>query len=90
VKRKFNHEADFGVMGRYNQTRATQFEQALRSHVEDPTTIVIQGTYCGASVTHFVNPQMGLNVIRDADGAFVSAWRLTRNQLANVLSRGSL
>lgn len=90
VQRKFKHAADFGVVGRYNQTRATQFEQALRSHVENPTTLVIQGTYRGEPVTHFVNPQMGLNVIRGADGAFMSAWRLTRYQLANVLSRGSL
>jgi hypothetical protein len=31
-----------------------------------------------------------LNVMRDMQGAFVSGWRLTRVQLANVLVRSSL
>ena len=66
------------------------FERAMRAHVEDETTVVIPGTYRGAPVTHFVNPQTGLNVMRDAQHAFVSGWRLTPAQLANVLSRGSL
>ena len=66
------------------------FERAMRAHVEDETTEVIPGTYRGEPVTHFVNPQTGLNVMRDAQHAFVSGWRLTPGQLANVLSRGSL
>ena len=66
------------------------FERAMRAHVEDETTVVIPGTYRGEPVTHFVNPQTGLNVMRDAQHAFVSGWRLTPVQLANVLSRGSL
>ena len=53
-------------------------------------TVVIQGTYRGEPVTHFVNPQTGLHVMRGADGAFVSGWHLTTDQLANVLARGSL
>ena len=67
-----------------------RFEQALRAHVEDQTTVVIPGTYRGEPVTHFVNPHTGLHVIRGADGAFVSGWRLTPDQLANVLARRSL
>jgi hypothetical protein len=51
---------------------------------------MIQGTYRGAPVTHFVKPKTGLNVMRGADGAFVSGWRLTLDQLANVLTRGGL
>lgn len=62
----------------------------MRTHVEDGTTLVISGTYRGEPVTHFVNPQTGLNVMRDAQHAFVSGWRLTSVQLANVLTRGSL
>ena len=90
VQRKFKHAADFGVIGRYSRVRVRQFEPALRAHVEDPTTLGIQGTYRGEPVTHFVHAHTGLNVIRGADDAFVSAWRLTSNQLANVLLRGSL
>jgi hypothetical protein len=47
-------------------------------------------TYRGEPVTHFVNPQTGLHIMRGADGAFVSGWHLTTDQLANVLARGSL
>jgi colicin D len=62
----------------------------MRMHVGDEATLGIPGTYRGALVTHFVNPQTGLNVIRDAQDAFVSGWRLTPTQLAHVLTRGSL
>ena len=90
LQRKFKHAADFGVTGPYSRAGATRFEQALRAHIEDQMTVVIQGTYRGEPVTHFVNPQTGLHVMRGADGAFVSGWHLTTDQLANVLARGSL
>jgi Colicin D len=90
LQRKFKHAADFGVTGPYNRARASRFEEALRAHVEDQTTMALEGTYRSEPVTHFVNPQTGLTVMRAADGAFVSGWRLTPDQLANVLTRGSL
>jgi len=90
LQKKFKHAADFGVTGPYTRARATRFEQALRAHVENQMTVVIQGTYRGELVTHFVNPQTGLHVMRGADGAFVSGWCLTTDQLANVLARVSL
>ena len=90
LQRKFKHAADFGVMGKYSRQQATMFEGAIRAHVEDETTLMIPGTYRGEPVTHFVNPQTGLNVMRDTQGAFVSGWRLTLGQLANVLVRRSV
>jgi colicin D len=87
---KFKHAADFGVMGKYSREQAAHFERALRAHVEDETTLMIPGTYRGEPVTHFVNPQTALNVMRDGQNAFVSGWRLTPVQLANVLRRRSL
>jgi len=90
LQRKFKHAADFGVMGKYSRQQATMFERAIRTHVEDETTLMIPGTYRGEPVTHFVNPQTGLNVMRDTQGAFVSGWRLTLGQLANVLVRRSV
>jgi hypothetical protein len=54
----------------------------------------IQGTWGRAllvePVTHFVNPQTSVNVMRDAQNTFVSGWRLTPAQLVHVLTRGSL
>jgi Colicin D len=78
------------VTGKYSRQQATRFEHAMRAHVEDKTTLVLPGTYRAEPVTHFVNPQTGLNVMRDTRNAFVSGWRLTRVQLANLLTRGSL
>ena len=72
LQRKFKHAADFSVMGKYSRQQATMFEGAIRAHVEDETTLMIPGTYRGEPVTHFVNPQTGLNVMRDTQGAFVS------------------
>ena len=90
LQRKFKHAVDFGVMGKYSRQRAAMFERVIRAHIEDETTLMIPGTYRGEPVTHFVNPQTGLNVMRDIQGAFVSGWRLTLVQLTNVLVRGSL
>ena len=90
LQSKFKHAVDFGVRGKYSRQQATMFEQAIRAHVEAETTLMIPGTYRGEPVTHFVNPQTGLNVMRDRQVAFVSGWRLTLVQLANVLARRSL
>ena len=90
LQRKFKHAGDFGVMGKHSRQQATMFERAIRAHVEDETTRMIPGTYRGEPVTHFVNPQTGVNVIRDVQNAFVSGWCLTPAQLVHVLTRGSL
>jgi hypothetical protein len=90
IKTKFKHAADFGVEGGYNGTNALKFEAALQRHVLAETTDVIPGTYRGRSVTHFVDPQTGLNVMRGSNGEFISGWRLTPDQLRNVLQRGKM
>jgi hypothetical protein len=90
VQRKFRHAADFGITGTYNPANAARFEQALRAHVEDRATLMIEGTYRGEQVTHFVHPHTGVNVIRGATGAFISGWRLNPAQLQNLFSRGTL
>ena len=90
LQRKFKHAADFGVMGKYSRQQAIMFEQAIRAHSEDETTLMIPGMYRGEPVTHFVHPQTRLNVMRDTQGAFVSGWRLTWIQLTHVLVRSNL
>jgi hypothetical protein len=90
LQRKFKHAVDFGVTAKYSRQQATLFERAMRAYVEDKMTLVIPGTYRGEPVTHFVNPQTRLNVMRDAQDAFVSGWRLSPVHLANVLTRRSL
>jgi len=68
LQSKFKHAADFGVDGPYNGANAAKFEAALQRHVSAETTNVIPGTYRGRDVTHFVDPQNGLNVMRGAGG----------------------
>lgn len=90
LQSKFRHAVDFGVAGHYNLVNTARFEQALRAHVADQATLMIDGTYRDEQVTHFVNPNTGVNVIRDAHGSFMSGWRLNPLQLHNVLTRGML
>ncbi len=90
LQAKFKHAEDFGVKGNWNKTTAQEFDQAVQSHVTDPATQTINGTYRGQSVVHHVNPQTGLNVMTDPAGKFISGWKLNPQQLQNVLTRGSL
>jgi hypothetical protein len=90
LQRKFKHAGDFGVAGNWSGSTATQFEQAIRKHVSDETTRVIQGSYRAQPVTHFYNPNTGLNVIRDTEGRFVSGWKLNAAQTEHLLANGRL
>lgn len=89
LQAKFKHAADFGVTGNYSKANGAQFNAAIQEHINAAGTQSIRGTYRGDAVTHFVDPQTGLNVI-SRDGTFVSGWRLNPDQLANVLRNGSL
>jgi len=51
---------------------------------------VIEGSYRGNPVTHFVDTKTGLNVIVNPAGNYVSGWRLGAEQLEGVLSSGRL
>lgn len=90
LQSKFKHAADFGVRGNYNPANAQAFQRAIEAHLRDAGTRAIQGTYRGQPVTHFYNPSTGLNVIRDARGAFQAGWRLSREQVENLLRNGAL
>ncbi len=39
---------------------------------------------------HYLNPKNGLNIIRKENGEFKAAWKLTNEQLVNVLRNGKL
>lgn len=90
LQKKFKHANDFGVEGNYSVDNAAKFKQAIENHVNSSSTKVIRGTYHGQPVKHYVNPQTGLNVIKDSSGQFVSGWKLSSAQLKHVLSGGKL
>ncbi|MDH5824287.1 colicin D domain-containing protein [Luteimonas sp. RD2P54] len=92
LQQKFKHAADFGVSGSPNNRTLAEFSTAIQRHVDGDSTIAIQGTYArgNLAVTHFVDPNTGLNVMRDASGNFLSGWRLSEQQLKHVLETGRL
>jgi len=86
----FKYAEDFGAVGNANNKTLAEFSTAIQNHVAAPGTQVIQGTYRGQSATHFVDPNTGLNVIRDTSGNFLSGWELSPQQLEHVLTSGKL
>jgi hypothetical protein len=91
IEKKFDkHGADFGVTASRGSAGFDEFEQAVRSQVQDPATIHIDCIYRGDPAIINYNPNTGLAVIQKPSGEFVSGWRLSPEQATNVLQRGSL
>jgi RHS repeat-associated protein len=88
LQAKFKHAIDFGVRGNYSKATAAQFSAALNQHIN--AARVIQGTYKGQAVIHYLNPTTGVNVITKTTGEFVSGWKLGAGQLQGVLRNGTL
>lgn len=91
IEKKFDkHAEDFGVTTPRGKAGFDEFEQAVRSQIQDPATLHINGTYRGDAAIINYNPNTGLAVIQKPSGEFVSGWRLSPEQATNVLQRGSL
>ncbi|HEX8576646.1 MAG TPA: colicin D domain-containing protein [Flavobacterium sp.] len=90
LQAKFKHASDFGVEGNYNKANLAKFDSAIDQHMNSADIRIINGTYRGQSVIHYLNPNNGLNVITTPSGQFLSGWKLNPLQLENVLNRGSL
>ena len=93
LQAKYKHAEDFGVQGNWNKATGQEFDAAIQSHVNDPGTQTIKGTYGPPGrqldVIHHVNPQTGLNVMTDPAGNFILGWKLNPTQLQNVPTRES-
>lgn len=90
IEKKFKHATDFGVTEPRGKGGFDQFEHAIKSHMDNPSTIHINGTYRGDPAIINYDPNTGLAVIQKPTGEFISGWRLDPQQTANVLQRGSL
>lgn len=77
LQSKFKHAKIFGIKGNANNKTLEAYKKALENHVKSPDTKVIKGTYHKKPVTHYYNDKNGINVIRDKNGEFNSAWKLT-------------
>ena len=90
LQTKFKHAANFGVTGNWNKATASKFNSAINQHINSPGIKIINGTYRGQPAVHYLNPTTGLNVISRPNGQFWSGWKLSPEQLQNVLKHGDL
>lgn len=91
IEEKFSqHAEDFGVTDPRGRTGFDNFDRAVKQVVDDPGTLHIEGTYRGQPVILNYNPNSGLCVIESPDGRFVSGWKLSPDQVENVMRNGKL
>ena len=90
LQAKFKHAFRFGVKGKnYNSSNRDLFIEALLNHMRKfkPKP----GTYHGIDVKHYVDENTRLNVmITTGTKRFLSAWKLSEEQLQHVLTHGNL
>lgn len=90
LESKFKHATDFGVTEPRGKAGFDALDQAVKSHVGDPSTLHINGTYHGNPAILNYNPNTGLVVVQSPTGEFVSGWRASAGQVENILQRGKL
>ena len=89
LQKKFKHAKDFGVLDSCNRANINAYREKLIKHLKSEKTTLIDGKYRNQEVEHYLNPETGLNIIVK-EGKFLSAWKLTPEQLTNVLEFGTL
>ena len=90
LQAKFKHASDFGILGNFSKANVGKFSSAVNQHINSAETHIINGTYRGQAVIHYLNPKTGLNVISSPTGQFISGWKLNPTQLQNVIKHGGL
>lgn len=91
LQKKFKHAKAFGVLGSFNNKNLKLFKESIISHMKNPSTEFIQGSWKGAPVNHYFNPNNDLNVMFNPETKrFISGWELTPDQSKNIKERGSL
>ena len=90
IQKKYKHAKDFGLPKNYNKQNAEKFKEKIQNHVKDKNTKIIDGIYHGKKVRHHYNDKTGINVIKDADGNFVSGWRLSTKQTDMLQKTGKI
>jgi peptidoglycan hydrolase-like protein with peptidoglycan-binding domain len=90
LQKKFKHAEEFGIFGNPNNKKLEEFKKALQNHINSKETEVIKGTYHKEKVIHYFNPRTQINVMRDANGKFKSAWKLSEKQIKYLTQDGKL
>lgn len=92
LQKKYKHAKDFGIDGPYNPAAADRYQQALKTFIRDEATDALECTMRGqpGKVWAYVDQHSRRCVVCDAGGNFISGWRLSPTQLAQLLSKGHL
>ena len=91
LQKKYKHARDFEISGNYNLENAGLLKDKIIQHMKEPSTQIIEGTYKQREVTHYFNPETGLNVFFDRNTKkFISGWLLRNKQFDNLVNRGTL
>jgi hypothetical protein len=92
AQKKFKHALAFGVEGPYGRQNAERFKRAVATHASHPTTEVIEGVLVrgfragGVSARFFLNRETRLVVVASLTGEFVTGFRLSPQQMHNLLT----
>jgi peptidoglycan hydrolase-like protein with peptidoglycan-binding domain len=90
LQRKFKHAKVFGIVGNANKRTLEQFENALQKHSSSARIRIIKGSYRGKKVIHYYDSETNINIIQDFSGKFISAWKLSKDQVYHILKNGRL
>lgn len=59
--------------------------------MKEPSTQRIEGTFKKIEVTHYFNPETGLNVFFNRDNnKFISGWSLSPEQILSMKNNGNI
>lgn len=87
-KKKYKHAGDFGISGNSNDKNTQLFKNKIIEHMNKPSTQIKEGSFKTIEVTHYFDPETGLNVFFNRDAKkFISGWLLKDDQLENMINR---
>jgi RHS repeat-associated protein len=91
LQKKFKHAIDFGVTGNANKQGIAAFEKAMKDHIDSPATTKITGKYrWKQDAHHYYDKDTNLDVMTDLNGNFISGWKLSEKQAADLLEAGNV
>ncbi|WP_280465750.1 colicin D domain-containing protein [Nocardia brasiliensis] len=90
LQKMYKHAPDFGVKTPWGSAGKAEYEDALQKHMASSDTQHIQGAYRATPAVLHYNPNTGLVLVQSPSGEFVSGWKVSPAQAANIIRTGSL
>lgn len=86
------HGSDWGYKENWNNATAKRFQADLESFMQKPDTLRKVGTYRGKlAAVHYYNPETRLWLSKSpADGNLLATFRISPDQLANLIRTGNV